>query len=172
MSPSFPARALDLVVSLLETTPKPDGDPRHAIRDAAMFLDPSWSRWFDRRAAGPSISRAVRSRTIATTRPIRRRLLHLGLYGYRREFLLELAAMPPSPLESFEKLEQLRVLEAVYPIALGIVPGTKRWHRYAGGLQPVRRKMACRPDPLTGLNSDQWDLGSGRSAVEDDSGHG
>ncbi len=48
-------------------------------------------------------------------------LLHLGLYAYRRSFLLGLAALPPSPLEQTEKLEQLRVLEAGHPIAVGIV---------------------------------------------------
>ena len=38
-------------------------------------------------------------------------LKHLGLYVYRREFLLEYAKMAPTPLEQREKLEQLRVLE-------------------------------------------------------------
>ena len=47
--------------------------------------------------------------------------LHLGLYAYRREFLLELGSLPPSPLEAAEKLEQLRVLDAGYPIAVGMV---------------------------------------------------
>jgi 3-deoxy-manno-octulosonate cytidylyltransferase (CMP-KDO synthetase) len=47
--------------------------------------------------------------------------LHLGLYAYRREFLLEIGSLPPSSLETAEKLEQLRVLEAGYPIAVGIV---------------------------------------------------
>jgi 3-deoxy-manno-octulosonate cytidylyltransferase (CMP-KDO synthetase) len=47
--------------------------------------------------------------------------LHLGLYAYRRDFLLELGSLPPSPLEAAEKLEQLRVLEAGYPIAVGVV---------------------------------------------------
>jgi len=36
---------------------------------------------------------------------------HLGIYGYRREFLFRVAALPPSLLEEAERLEQLRVLE-------------------------------------------------------------
>ncbi|OHB68761.1 MAG: 3-deoxy-manno-octulosonate cytidylyltransferase [Planctomycetes bacterium RBG_13_63_9] len=46
---------------------------------------------------------------------------HVGLYAYRREFLLQLAAMPQSRLEKTENLEQLRVLEAGYPIIVGVV---------------------------------------------------
>lgn len=38
-------------------------------------------------------------------------LLHLGLYAYRRDFLLGFAAWEPTPLEKTEKLEQLRALE-------------------------------------------------------------
>ncbi len=37
--------------------------------------------------------------------------LHLGIYAYRREFLLKFASWPPTPLEQTEKLEQLRALE-------------------------------------------------------------
>ncbi len=36
---------------------------------------------------------------------------HLGIYGYRKDFLLRIAALPPSPLEEAERLEQLRVLQ-------------------------------------------------------------
>ncbi len=36
---------------------------------------------------------------------------HVGLYGYRRTFLPTYAALPPSPLELTERLEQLRALE-------------------------------------------------------------
>jgi 3-deoxy-manno-octulosonate cytidylyltransferase (CMP-KDO synthetase) len=38
-------------------------------------------------------------------------LLHLGIYAYRRSFLLEFASWKPTPLEMTEKLEQLRALE-------------------------------------------------------------
>ena len=53
-------------------------------------------------------------------------LQHLGLYAYRREFLLELAKLPPEPLETTEKLEQLRVLALGYRIQVGIVPHAHR----------------------------------------------
>ncbi len=48
-------------------------------------------------------------------------LLHLGIYAYRRDFLLELAALAPTVLERVEGLEQLRVLEHGYGIAVGVV---------------------------------------------------
>src|SRR5439155_491577 len=48
-------------------------------------------------------------------------LQHLGLYAYRRGFLLRLANLPPAPLELAEKLEQLRVLALGYSIQVGVV---------------------------------------------------
>ena len=36
---------------------------------------------------------------------------HIGLYGFRRDFLLTFAALPQTPLEQAESLEQLRALE-------------------------------------------------------------
>jgi 3-deoxy-manno-octulosonate cytidylyltransferase (CMP-KDO synthetase) len=44
---------------------------------------------------------------------------HIGMYAYRRDVLLRLAALRPSPLEEREKLEQLRALE--HGIAIGVV---------------------------------------------------
>jgi 3-deoxy-manno-octulosonate cytidylyltransferase (CMP-KDO synthetase) len=46
---------------------------------------------------------------------------HVGLYAYRRDFLLQLAGMPPAAIEQVEKLEQLRVLDAGYSILVGVV---------------------------------------------------
>jgi len=43
-------------------------------------------------------------------------LLHLGIYAYRKDFLLRFTSMPSTPLERLEKLEQLRILENGYRI--------------------------------------------------------
>jgi len=43
---------------------------------------------------------------------------HIGLYAYRRDFLLEFTKLRPSPLELIEKLEQLRALENGYRIKM------------------------------------------------------
>ncbi len=47
--------------------------------------------------------------------------LHLGIYAYRRDFLLKLTEHPPSPLEQLEKLEQLRALELGGSIQVAVV---------------------------------------------------
>jgi len=41
---------------------------------------------------------------------------HIGLYAYRKKFLMEYSALPVSPLEKVEKLEQLRILENGFSI--------------------------------------------------------
>lgn len=46
---------------------------------------------------------------------------HIGLYAYRREALQRFVALPPSPLEMREKLEQLRALEAGMHIEVAVV---------------------------------------------------
>jgi len=48
-------------------------------------------------------------------------LKHVGLYAYRREFLLRMRELPPSPLEDLERLEQLRPLQAGAAIFAAVV---------------------------------------------------
>jgi 3-deoxy-manno-octulosonate cytidylyltransferase (CMP-KDO synthetase) len=50
-------------------------------------------------------------------------LRHIGIYGYRREFLLRFAALAPTPLERTEALEQLRALEHGYSIGVVEIEG-------------------------------------------------
>jgi 3-deoxy-manno-octulosonate cytidylyltransferase (CMP-KDO synthetase) len=46
---------------------------------------------------------------------------HVGLYAYRRDFLLEFVALEPTSLERAEQLEQLRALENGFPIGCAVV---------------------------------------------------
>jgi len=48
---------------------------------------------------------------------------HLGLYAYRRDFLLRFARLAPTPLERAEKLEQLRALEWGFRIKVAETSG-------------------------------------------------
>ncbi|MFA6074653.1 MAG: 3-deoxy-manno-octulosonate cytidylyltransferase [Negativicutes bacterium] len=47
---------------------------------------------------------------------------HIGIYAYRRDFLIKYAQMAPTPLEQTESLEQLRALENSYKIKVIKVP--------------------------------------------------
>ena len=53
-------------------------------------------------------------------------LQHVGIYAYRRDFLLKIATEPPHPLEESEKLEQLRVLGTGGTIAVGQIAEAHR----------------------------------------------
>ena len=53
-------------------------------------------------------------------------LQHLGIYAYRRDFLVNLDKLAPSELERIEKLEQLRFLQAGHQIAVGVIPKAPR----------------------------------------------
>jgi 3-deoxy-manno-octulosonate cytidylyltransferase (CMP-KDO synthetase) len=48
---------------------------------------------------------------------------HLGIYAYRKAALERFAALPPSPLERIERLEQLRLLENGIALYVADAPG-------------------------------------------------
>lgn len=88
----------------------------------------------DQDPANPNIVKAIvdaRGRAMLFTRAavpfardkdeaVAKPLKHVGLYAYRRSFLPEYLALSATPLEQTEQLEQLRVLEHGFPIAVAI----------------------------------------------------
>jgi 3-deoxy-manno-octulosonate cytidylyltransferase (CMP-KDO synthetase) len=48
---------------------------------------------------------------------------HVGIYAYRREFLLRFPTLPPTPAERAEGLEQLRALEHGFAIRCAVIEG-------------------------------------------------
>ena len=127
--PEIAGSSIDLAIELLEENPTAVMSTLATpIRRRRQLEDPACVKVvFDDRGPGAVLQpqRDPAARAIGTTpcwRPIRRRSTSTsGLYAYRRDFLLQLAAMSPSPLEQIEKLEQLRVLEAGYSILVGVV---------------------------------------------------
>ncbi len=126
--PEIAGSSIDLAVELLESHPAaPMSTLATPIRNRWQLEDPACVKVvFDDRRKALYFSRSP----IPHARDWDDALLaadpphfhqHVGLYAYRRDFLLQLAAMPPSRLESVEKLEQLRVLQSGYSILVGVV---------------------------------------------------
>ncbi|MHC4727196.1 MAG: 3-deoxy-manno-octulosonate cytidylyltransferase [Planctomycetota bacterium] len=55
---------------------------------------------------------------------IQQYLRHIGIYAYRKQFLLKITALPQTKLEKIEKLEQLRAIENGFSILVGKVKHT------------------------------------------------
>jgi 3-deoxy-manno-octulosonate cytidylyltransferase (CMP-KDO synthetase) len=51
-------------------------------------------------------------------------LRHIGIYAYRKDFLLKITKLPQTPLEKLEKLEQLRAIENGFEILVAMVKHT------------------------------------------------
>jgi 3-deoxy-manno-octulosonate cytidylyltransferase (CMP-KDO synthetase) len=126
--PEISGDAIDLAVRMLEENPEAVMSTLATpIRDRRQFEDPACVKVvFDAHGRAMYFSRSP----IPHPRQWDDALLtssppsfyqHVGLYVYRREFLLALAGMPPSKMEKIEKLEQLRVLEAGRSILVGVV---------------------------------------------------
>lgn len=127
--PELAGESIDTAIELLEAHPEHVMSTLATpIRSHDKLLDPACVKVvFDAGNRALYFSRAAiphardwDDRLLAAQPPLFYQ--HIGLYAYRRDFLLSLAAMPPSRLEQTEKLEQLRVLEAGYSIAVAVVP--------------------------------------------------
>lgn len=67
---------------------------------------------------------------------------HIGLYAYRRAALKRFIALPPSPLEQRERLEQLRAIEAGMRIDVGLIDEVPRGVDTPDDLDTARRFFA------------------------------
>ncbi len=126
--PELAGSSIDLVVELLDRNPSLSMSTLATpIRRREQFLDPACVKVvFDARGQALYFSRSpipfVRDwddRLLADNPP--NFFQHVGLYAYRRDFLMKIASLPPARLEQLEKLEQLRVLDAGHEIAVGVV---------------------------------------------------
>ena len=71
---------------------------------------------------------------------------HIGIYIYRKDFLMKLVKLAPSPLEKKERLEQLRVLENGYRIKLISTDYDAPGVDTPADLEKVRERMVQRED--------------------------
>ena len=126
--PEISAEAIDQVVGLLEQNPAAVMSTLSTpIRTKEKLNDPSCVKVvFDGQQRALYFSRSV----IPHARTWHDELLsaepphfhqHIGLYAYRRDFLLKIATLPRPAIEQLESLEQLRVLHAGQTILVGSI---------------------------------------------------
>lgn len=126
--PEISAEAIDLVTELLES--RPDAQvatlaapirQRERLEDPAcvkVVRDSQQRALYFSRCPIPH-ARSWDSALLESNPPVF--LQHIGLYAYRRDFLLQLSSLPTSPLEQIEKLEQLRFLQAGCEVLVGLI---------------------------------------------------
>ena len=127
--PFAPAAGIHAVAATLAASGAPMATLATPVEDAETLFDPNVVKLV-RNTQGDALyfSRApipwhrdafAQSRDML---PPGQWLRHIGIYGYRAGFLQHFAAMPPGTLEQVESLEQLRVLEAGFRIAVSLSP--------------------------------------------------
>lgn len=127
--PLIPPALIDDVARLLSQSPEASmSTAAHAVGSLEEFTNPNvvkvvmdgqqmalyFSRapipwWRDGQSSGTFMA-------LPSPPPLR----HIGIYGYRAGFLSLFPALPPSPLETMESLEQLRALWHGYRIAVHV----------------------------------------------------
>lgn len=127
--PEMPPQAVDLAIELLEKTPEAAiATVAAPLRDRQRLHDPACVKVVcDQQGFALYFSRSLiphprewDDQLLLTEPPIF--LQHIGLYAYRREFLLKIPELAPPALEQVEKLEQLRFLYHGAKIAVGLIP--------------------------------------------------
>lgn len=116
--PEMPPSHIDALIGLFEADPE--------LKMATLAVRKSDNTWLDdpnnvKVTVGPDGYAREFSRSIRPGEPKREYLKHLGIYGYRKDFLLEFVTWPPSEREKSEHLEQLRAVDRGTRIKVAIV---------------------------------------------------
>jgi 3-deoxy-manno-octulosonate cytidylyltransferase (CMP-KDO synthetase) len=131
--PEITGQAIDMVLDLLATSPQASvATLATPIRSSANLNDPACVKVVlgaEKEALYFSRSPIPHPREwseslLAENPPLF--LQHIGIYAYRRDFLLGLGGLKPSNLERLEKLEQLRFLQNGHRIVVGIIGESHR----------------------------------------------
>jgi 3-deoxy-manno-octulosonate cytidylyltransferase (CMP-KDO synthetase) len=147
--PMLEAETLDHLASLLERDPGSSmATLAVPITDEDVYLSPNVVKVVcDDRGRALYFSRSpipmVRDGEPDFAARPPRFLQHLGLYAYRRDFLLKLATLPPHPLEESEKLEQLRVLGTGAVIQVGLAKHAHRGVDTPADYEDFLRRVAA-----------------------------
>ena len=143
--PLVEPHAIDLVVRALDENPGvPMSTVRCPLAGAGELTDPNVVKVVvDAGGFALYFSRAaIPYQGDAGTGPVAGTYRHVGLYAYRRAFLLHVAGLAPTPLERAERLEQLRALEHGYRIRTVEAAGEPLGVDTPGDLDRVRRLVA------------------------------
>lgn len=122
--PALDPEQIKIAVWALEKSGADIGTLAAPIIDEAEETNPAVVKAVVAWDAGEKLGRALYFTRAATPAGDGVLWHHVGLYAYRREALESFVALPPSPLEQREKLEQLRALEAGMSIAVARVDAT------------------------------------------------
>lgn len=144
--PEIDPAAIDLVAQTLIDYPEADmATVAKPIRDPQVLVDPNCVKvviGHGHRAILFSRAAIPFPRDGATLEWLRHEppiyWHHIGLYAYRRDFLLWFARQPPADIELVEKLEQLRVIHADRHIVVA------RIDEAAGGIDTLEEYRAFR----------------------------
>ncbi len=127
--PFAPAAGIRAVAEVLEKSSAPMATLATEINDTETYFDSNAVKvvrasngnalYFSRAPMPWQRDRFASDRVSA---PQAGALRHIGIYAYRAGFLKTFTQLPMGQLEQLEALEQLRVLEAGYQIAVGITP--------------------------------------------------
>ena len=147
--PEIDPAAIDLVVELLRANPDASmATVATPFRDARLLDDTACVKvvmganhgavYFSRSAV-PHVRGGVTAEELGAEPPYFWH--HIGLYAYRREFLLWFASQPPGRLEQVERLEQLRAVEAGKKIVVGRVESAARGIDTREDFEVFRRRI-------------------------------